>query len=166
MYHLAVARNGCSSRPPLSVTNLCRGPSVTNPCRGPLCRVLQSSVGLSQGGFVSTPPDAVTGLVAKRPPGPVTNPMFSGCCHIQKQGPYFKSHSNKVDVGPILATKELGSVRVYFDPLWGQPRLLWGVGVILAEFLGVVQLVWGTFSRATWLKLQCKGFVASFGGAT
>ena len=41
---------------PASVTNLCRGPSVTNPCCRPLCRALQSSIGLLQGGFVARPP--------------------------------------------------------------------------------------------------------------
>ena len=55
---MAVTRNRGLSRspPPPFVTYLCRGPSVTNPCRGPLCRVLQSAIGLSQGGFVAGPP--------------------------------------------------------------------------------------------------------------
>ena len=52
---MGVARNRGLSRCPPSATNLCRGPSVTNPCRGPLCRVLQSSIGLPQGGFVARP---------------------------------------------------------------------------------------------------------------
>ena len=43
-------------RCPPSVANLCRGPSVTNPCRGHLCRVVQSSIGLSQEGCVTRPP--------------------------------------------------------------------------------------------------------------
>ena len=83
-YYMAVTRNGGLSRSPapLSVTYLCRGPAVTNPCRGPLCRVLYSSIGLSRGGFVARPPDSVTSLVAKRPLGPVTIPMFVRRCHI------------------------------------------------------------------------------------
>ena len=75
--HMRVARNRGLSRSPSSVTNLCRGLFVTNPCRGPLCRVLQSPIGLSQGGFVARLP-TVTSLVAKRAPGPVTSPMFLG----------------------------------------------------------------------------------------
>ena len=59
---------------------LCRGASVTNPCRGLLCRVLQSSTGLSQGGFKTS--RFFTSLVAKRPPGPVTSPMILGRCNI------------------------------------------------------------------------------------
>ena len=83
-----IDRYGCGPKwgfvaVPPSVTDICRGPSVTNPCRGPLFKVLQFSIGLSQGGFVARPPDAVTAvtsLVAKRPPGPVANPMFFGGC--------------------------------------------------------------------------------------
>ena len=42
----------------------------------------QSSIGLSQGRFVARPLDSVTSLVAKRPPGPVTSPMFLRRSHI------------------------------------------------------------------------------------
>ena len=79
--HMGVARNRGLSRPPASVTSLCRGPSVTNPRRGPLWTVLQSSRGLSQGAFVARPPNSATSLVAKRRPRPVTSPMFLGHCH-------------------------------------------------------------------------------------
>ena len=53
MVWLCGSKQGFVAVPP-SVSNLCRGPSVTNPCRGPLCRVLQSSICLSLGGFVAT----------------------------------------------------------------------------------------------------------------
>ena len=79
---MAVSRNRGLSRSPHSFTNLCRTPSVAKPCRGPLCRVLYSSIGLSQGGFVARPPDSATSLVAKRPPGPVTSAMFLRRCHM------------------------------------------------------------------------------------
>ena len=75
--HGSASKYGFVAFPPLCY-NLCRGPSVTNPCRGPLCRVLQSSTGLSQGGFAARPPDSVTSLVAKRPP----SPMFLRHCRI------------------------------------------------------------------------------------
>ena len=81
--YVAVTRNRGLSRSPLPpVTYLCREPSVTNPCRGPLCRALWSSIGLWQGGFVARPPNSVTSLVAKRPRGPVTGPMFLRRCHM------------------------------------------------------------------------------------
>ena len=48
---------------------VCRGspPSDTNPGRGPLCRVLQSSIGLSQGGFVARPPILLQALLHYKP---------------------------------------------------------------------------------------------------
>ena len=66
------------SRAPPSATNRCRRPSVTNPCRGPLCRVLNTVVfkGLVAEGFVAEHPRRLQTFVAKRPPKPVTRPMF------------------------------------------------------------------------------------------
>ena len=79
--YMGVARNGGLSRFPSSVTNLCRGLSATNPCCGPLCTAAVFNR-LIAGSDCRKTLDSVTSLVAKRPPGPATSPMFLGRCHI------------------------------------------------------------------------------------
>ena len=81
---MAVSRNRGLSRcpPPLLQTFVAAlGPLLHTLVAG-LFRVLWSSTGLSQGEFVARPPDSVASLVVKRPPGPVTRPMFLRRCHI------------------------------------------------------------------------------------
>ena len=78
----AVTRNrGLSRSPPhpLLLHTFVAGPRLQTLVAA-LCRVLQSVIGLSQGGFVAGPPDSVASLVAKRPPGPVARPMFLRRC--------------------------------------------------------------------------------------
>ena len=70
---------------------VCRGPPhpplLHTFVAGPLLQTLVAGLcveyfSLSQGGFAARPPDSATRLVAKRPPGPVTSPMFLRRCHI------------------------------------------------------------------------------------
>ena len=87
-------------------------PSVTNPCRGPLCRVLQCSVGLLQGGFVARPPRFCYKQWRKRLPGPVTSPMFLGVATLYSCGMWLFS---ACDMGELCCVRKIKTCKAGYN---------------------------------------------------